>query len=35
MSSYSIHLSEKAREDIRLHKKSGDKSLVDKITILI
>jgi toxin YoeB len=35
MSSYSIRFSEKAREDIRLHKKSGNKSLVDKITFLL
>ena len=35
MSSYILHFSEEAKEDIRFHKKSGNKSVVHKITLLL
>ena len=35
MNSYILRFSEQAKEDIRLHKKSGNKSVVNKITLLL
>jgi toxin YoeB len=35
MSSYTLRFSEQAKDDIRLHKKSGNKSVVNKITLLL
>lgn len=35
MSSYVLQFSEKAKEDIRHFKKSGDKSIISKITLLL
>jgi Txe/YoeB family toxin of Txe-Axe toxin-antitoxin module len=35
MSSYILRFSEQAKEDIRIHKKSGNKSEVNKITLLL
>jgi len=35
MNSYILRFSEKAKEDIKLHKKSGNKSVVNKITLLL
>lgn len=35
MSSYILRFSEQAKEDIRQHKKSGNKSVVNKITLLL
>ena len=35
MSSYFLRFSEQAKEDIRIHKKSGNKSVVNKITLLL
>lgn len=35
MSSYTLRFSEQAKEDIRLHKKSGNKAAVNKITLLL
>jgi toxin YoeB len=35
MSSYILRFSEHAKEDIRQHKKSGNKSVVNKITLLL
>ena len=35
MSNYILRFSEQAEEDIRLHKKSGNKSVVNKIILLL
>jgi toxin YoeB len=35
MSSYILRFSEQAKDDIRQHKKSGNKSVVNKITLLL
>ena len=35
MSSYILRFSEQAKEDIRNHKKSGNKAVVNKITLLL
>ena len=35
MSSYTLRFSEQAKDHIRLHKKSGNKSVVNKITSLL
>ncbi|MBK9257207.1 MAG: Txe/YoeB family addiction module toxin [Saprospiraceae bacterium] len=35
MSSYVLRFSDQAKDDIRLHKKSGNKSVVNKITLLL
>ena len=35
MSNYILRFSEQAKDDIRLHKKSGNKSFVNKITLLL
>jgi toxin YoeB len=35
MNSYILRFSEQAKEDIRQHKKSGNKSVVNKITLLL
>ncbi len=35
MSSYFIRFSEQAKEDIRQHKKSGNKSVLNKINLLL
>lgn len=35
MSSYIFRFSEQAKDDIRQHKKSGNKSVVNKITLLL
>ncbi len=35
MSNYTLRFSEQAEEDIRLHKKSGNKSVVNKIILLL
>ncbi len=35
MNSYILRFSEQVKEDIRLHKKSGNKSVVNKITLLL
>lgn len=35
MSSYTLRFSDQAKEDIRKHKKSGNKSVVNKITMLL
>ena len=35
MSSYTLRFSQQAKEDIRQHKKSGNKSVVNKITLLL
>lgn len=35
MSGYILRFSEQAKDDIRLHKKSGNKSVVNKITLLL
>lgn len=35
MSSYILQFSDQAKEDIRQHKKSGNKSVVNKITLLL
>ncbi|MDP3928822.1 MAG: Txe/YoeB family addiction module toxin [Bacteroidota bacterium] len=35
MSSYNLLFSEQAKEDIRIHKKSGNKAVVNKISVLL
>jgi toxin YoeB len=35
MSSYILRFSEQAKEDIRQHKKSGNKAVVNKITLFL
>ncbi len=35
MISYILRFSDQAKDDIRLHKKSGNKSVVNKITLLL
>lgn len=35
MSSYTLRFSEQAKEDIKQHKKSGNKSVVNKIILLL
>jgi toxin YoeB len=35
MNSYILRFSEEAKEDIRQHKKSGNKSVINKITLLL
>jgi toxin YoeB len=35
MSVYILHISDRAKEDLRQHKKSGNKALVQKITLLL
>ncbi len=35
MSSYILRFSEQAKEDIRLHKKSGNKAVINKITLFL
>jgi toxin YoeB len=35
MSGYTLRLSEQAKEDIRDHKKSGNKGIVNKISLLL
>jgi len=35
MISYVLRFSEQAKDDIRLHKKSGNKTIVNKITLLL
>lgn len=35
MSSYVLHFSEQAKEDIRQHKKSGNKAIVSKINLFL
>jgi len=35
MSSYNLLFSEQAIEDIRIHKKSGNKAVVNKISVLL
>ena len=35
MSSYTLRFSQQAKEDIRQHKKSGNKSVVNKITLFL
>jgi toxin YoeB len=35
MKSYALRISEQAKEDIIHHKKSGNKSIVNKITLLL
>ena len=35
MSSYILRFSEQAKEDIRYHKKSGNKAVVNKIALLL
>lgn len=35
MSSYILRFSEQAKEDIRQHKQSGNKAVVNKITLLL
>ncbi len=35
MSSYTLRFSEQSKEDIRHHKKSGNKAVVNKITLLL
>lgn len=35
MSGYTLRFSEQAKEDIRQHKKSGNKSVVNKIILLL
>ena len=35
MSSYTLRFSQQAKEDIKQHKKSGNKSVVNKITLLL
>ena len=35
MNSYILRFSEQAKEDIRNHKKSGNKAVVNKITLLL
>lgn len=35
MSSYTLRFSEQAKEDIRQHKKIGNKAVVNKITLLL
>ena len=35
MSSYILRFSEQAKEDIRQHKKSGNKAVVNKMTLLL
>lgn len=35
MSNYLLRFSEQANEDLRQHKKSGNKSVVNKITLLL
>ena len=35
MSSYTLRFSEQAKDDIRHHKKSGNKAVVNKITLLL
>ena len=35
MSNYTLRFSEQAEEDIRLHKKSGNKSVINKIILLL
>jgi toxin YoeB len=35
MSGYILRFSEQAKDDIRQHKKSGNKSVVNKITLLL
>lgn len=35
MSSYILRFSQSAKDDIKLHKKSGNKAVVNKITLLL
>lgn len=35
MSSYTLRFSEQAKEDIRLHKKSGNKAVINKLVALL
>lgn len=35
MSSYTLYISDQAKDDIRLHKKSGNKAVLNKITLLL
>ena len=35
MSSYTLRFSEQSKEDIRIHKKSGNKAAVNKIILLL
>jgi toxin YoeB len=35
MSGFTLRLSDQAKEDIRLHKESGNKAIIKKITLLL